>query len=136
MNPILLDTHAAVWSSEGRLRAAAAAVVKAASLRGELLLSPISAWEIGMLARRGRLSLSFAPEEYVRVLFGQAGIVVATLSPAIAVAAGMLPQNLIADPADRVLVATANAYGARLLTHDRKIHDYARATAQLRCIAC
>jgi PIN domain nuclease of toxin-antitoxin system len=136
MNPILLDTHAAIWSAEGLLKADAAAVVKAASLRRELLLSPISAWEIGMLIRRGRLAVSFKPEEYVRVLFGQSGIVVANVSPAIAVAAGMLPEKLVADPADRILIATANAYGARLLTRDKRIHDYAKTAAELRCIAC
>lgn len=136
MNPILLDTHAAIWAAEDRLKPEPAAQIRAAAARGELLLSPISAWEIGMLIRSERLSAALSASEYVRVLFNQPGVVVAALSPSIAVAAGVLSHKLIADPADRILVATATAYGARLLTRDKKLHKYAKTAPDLRCIAC
>jgi len=136
MNPILLDTHAALWAADDRLKPDAARVVEAAAARGELLLSPISAWEIGMLTRRGRLSLALTVEEYVRVLFSQPGVVVAALTPSVALAAATLPEKPIADPADRILIASATAYGARLVTHDKKIREYSKTTTNLRCIAC
>jgi PIN domain nuclease of toxin-antitoxin system len=135
MNPILLDTHAAVSAAEGKLRPEAARLVEGAAERGELLLSPISAWEIGMLARKRRLVLSTTVEAYVRVLFSLPGVVIAVLSPSIAAAAAMLPETAGTDPADRILVATASSYGARFITRDRRIREYAKTTAHLRCIA-
>jgi PIN domain nuclease of toxin-antitoxin system len=89
-----------------------------------------------MLTRRGRLAPAAAIEEYVRVLFSQPGVVVAALTPSIALAAATLPDKSIADPADRILIATAMAYGAQLVTRDRKIRGYAKTVANLRCIAC
>jgi PIN domain nuclease of toxin-antitoxin system len=125
-----------MWMAEDRLRREPARQVEEAAARNELLISPISAWEIGMLISRRRLFLAMAAEEYIRVLFSQPGVVVAALTPSVALAAAMIPNKPIADPADRILIATATAYGAHLVTRDRKIHDYAKATARLRCIAC
>src|SRR5579863_10061710 len=136
MSPILLDTHAAVWAADGLLKGEVAALVESAAEREELLLSPITAWEIGLLVRKKRLSLSSTVEDYVRALFGQRGVVLAGLTPLIAVAATALPQSLLADPADRILIATAAAYGARFVTRDREIRAYAKSTAHIRCIAC
>jgi PIN domain nuclease of toxin-antitoxin system len=136
MNPILLDTHAAMWAADDMLKPDVARLVEDAAARGELLLSPITAWEIGMLTRRGRLSIALTVEEYVRVLFSQPGVVLAALTPSVALAAATLPEKPIADPADRILIATATAYGAHLVTHDRKIHKYAKATTHLRCSSC
>jgi PIN domain nuclease of toxin-antitoxin system len=136
MNPILLDTHAAMWAADGMLKPKAGRLVEEAAARGELLLSPISAWEIGVLTRRGRLSLALTVEEYLRILFSQPGVVLAALTPSVALAAATLPEKSIADLADRIIIATATAYGAQLVTRDRKIRDYAKTAAHLRCIAC
>jgi PIN domain nuclease of toxin-antitoxin system len=136
MNPILLDTHAAIWAAGNRLKADVTRAVDAAAECGELMLSPISAWEIGILARRGRISLTLTVEEYVRNLFSQPGVVMAALTPSIALAAATLQEKLITDPADRILIATAMAYGARLVTHDKRIRAYAKVATHLHCIAC
>ena len=136
MNPILLDTHAAIWIASGVMAPAIAKLADEAARRDELLLSPISAWEIGMLVRKGRLPLAPTVGDYIRALFGQPGIVTATLTPAIALAASALPATLQGDPADRIIVATAQAYGARLMTRDRAILAYAKASKNLRCVPC
>lgn len=136
MPAILLDTHAAIWSVNGSINARAARIINAAAERGQLLLSPITAWEIGMLAARGRLKIKQPLQDYVRDLFAQPGVVVAELTPAVALEAALLPQTLTADPADRMLIATALAYGAQLVTRDNAIHEYANATKALRCLAC
>lgn len=136
MNPILIDTHVAVWNAQGLLARPAANVLEAAAARGELLLSPISAWEIGTLVHKGRISLSVDVREFVRALFGYPGVVTAALTPLIAVSANSMPGTFHADPADRLLVATAAEYGAQFVTGDRQIHDYAKATKYIRCIAC
>ncbi len=43
-----------------------------------------------------------------------------------ALGANQLPGQFHADPADRLLVATASHQGLRLLTEDRKSLDYGR----------
>ena len=53
------------------------------------------------------------------------GIELVALSPAIAIQSTRLPGNLSGDPADGMLVATARANGARLVTRDRRLIDYA-----------
>lgn len=136
MSALLLDTHAAVWAGEGSISGAVAKQIDAAARRGELMLSPITAWEIGMLVAKRRLTVTPAVEEYVRILFAQSGIVCAILTPEIAMQASRLPGAFHGDPADRLLVATAAAYGAHFVTRDRRILNYAKATKLLRCVAC
>ena len=136
MSPLLLDTHAAIWGVEDVLSKEATRLVNDAAMRGELLLSPISAWEIGTLFRKGRLTIGAPVDEYVRMLFAQRGVEVAALTPAIAAAATRLPGRIHGDPADCILVATAAAFGAALVTRDRKLHQYARSTRYIRCIRC
>jgi len=110
--------------------------IDAAAQRNELLLSPITAWEIGMLVGKGRLSLKTAAGDYVRALFAQPGVVTAQMTPAIALAAAGLSGGCPADPADRILIATASAYGARLVTRDEHILRYAKASRFLSCLDC
>ncbi|HVA28981.1 MAG TPA: type II toxin-antitoxin system VapC family toxin [Candidatus Baltobacteraceae bacterium] len=136
MNPILLDTHAALWAFDGSLKRSVATMVDEASRRGELLLSPITAWEIGLLARKRRFTLAATLADYVRMLFAQPGVLTAPITPAIAASSTALPGEFHADPADRILVATAAAFGASLVTRDKAIHNYAKATKHIRCIAC
>ena len=136
MTPILLDTHAAIWSASGTARAATARIIDAAAQRGELLLSPITAWEIGMLVGKGRLILAQSVHDYVRALFGQPGVVTAVLTPAIAVEAATLPSSFHGDPADRIIVATASFYGAQIVTRDRAILSYAETKKAVRCVRC
>ncbi|HZV76186.1 MAG TPA: type II toxin-antitoxin system VapC family toxin [Candidatus Babeliales bacterium] len=125
-----------MWAADDLLKPSVVRVVDAAARRGELLLSPISAWEIGMLSRRGRLSLALTVDEYVRLLFSRPGVVLAAITPSLALAAAMLPEKPISDPADRLMIATAAAYGAHLVTHDKKVREYAKTTRHLRCIEC
>ena len=136
MSPILLDTHAAIWAGSNTLRPEAEVAINAAAARGELLISPISAWELGTLVKKGRIRLHVPVEQYVRSLFGRPGVVIAQLSPLIAVASTTLPGAFHADPADRLLVATAAEYGAVFVTRDKQIQDYAQATKHLQCLDC
>jgi PIN domain nuclease of toxin-antitoxin system len=46
-------------------------------------------------------------------------------SPAIALDAGAIPRTALADPLDRLLVATARQNDATLVTCDERILDYA-----------
>jgi PIN domain nuclease of toxin-antitoxin system len=136
MKPILLDTHAALWAIDGKLNRALVKEIDAAADRSELLLSPITAWEIGMLVQRKRLALTLSANDYIRVLFARPGVIVAALTPTIAASAALLAAPAPANPADRFLIATAAAYGAQFVTHDKEIRGYAKSTGYLRCIPC
>lgn len=136
MSAILLDTHAAMWSAAHALADETQTIIDEAAGRGELLLSPITAWEIGMLFAKGRIRLAVPLEEYIRRLFVESDITLALLTPKIAMDSTMLPGTFHQDPADRMIVATAAAYGAILMTRDKAIHTYAKRTKRIQCIAC
>lgn len=71
MSPILLDTHAALWFAGGNLSPRVARTIELAAAHDELLLSPISAWEIGLLVKKGRVVLDAPLRDFVRALFMQ-----------------------------------------------------------------
>lgn len=134
MKPILLDTHTAIWASEGRLGKNVTRLIDEAAGQSRLFLSPVSAWEIGMLAEKRKIALAGSAQEYIRALYSQSGAVVAPLTPDVALAAALLPRSLHADPADRFLVATAIAYGADFFTRDSEILRYAKSTPAFRAV--
>ena len=126
---VVLDTHALLWwhAKSNRLSTEALRAIKDASA---VLVSPISFWEIAMLVQKGRVALDRPTYTWVSDFQSTDRVEIADLTPAIAVAAAAL-LDLHGDPADRILVATANAHGVALVTKDEKIHDHAKLTASL-----
>ncbi|HEY5412563.1 MAG TPA: type II toxin-antitoxin system VapC family toxin [Caulobacteraceae bacterium] len=133
--PVLLDTHAALWLARGELVAEAAALLDdAAALEVPVLISPITAWELGMLVARRRVAIPSAPVLWLNELIG-AGALWAPLTPQVLADASFLPGQIHRDPADRILAATARAFGYRLMTRDRALLAYAEA-GHLQAVAC
>ncbi|HEX4196929.1 MAG TPA: type II toxin-antitoxin system VapC family toxin [Caulobacteraceae bacterium] len=134
--PILLDTCALIWLvDEGRIAAAAEAALEAAQDQpGGVVVSPISAWEIGRLAARGRIRLGLEPRDWFQRAL-DAGLVLAPMPPELLIAASFLPENALRDPADRIMAATARAFRYRLMTRDRPLLDFG-AAGHLEAIAC
>src|SRR5580692_7715062 len=127
--PLLLDTHYWIWLQFGtreQLTPAVQKTIDKTAASGNLLLSMMSVWEVGMLESKGRLQLFTPCEQWVRDALAMPGLSVAPLTPEIALASSRLPQPFHGDPADRIIVATARALGARLATADSKIREYAR----------
>ena len=126
MPPLLLDTHAAVWVFENMpLARAATEAINAASRDGTpVLVSPITAWELGQLVSRRRIDLTATPHRWFRGLLATPGIQLADLSPDVLIAASFLPGMPSRDPADRILLATARELAATLVTRDRAIIAY------------
>ena len=128
-SPILPDTHYWIWLQSGEAARFTPAILKAiehASSNGNLLLSVISVWEIGMLESKRRIQLHMPCEQWVAEALATPGLVVAPLTPEIALDSTRLPGAFHGDPADRIIVATARRHKARLLTKDRTIRAYAR----------
>lgn len=137
---LLLDTHALVWLVNGvELSRHIQAEIVSAALADGVFVSPVSAWELGLLAnpKPGRPLLQLLPDPkawYSRALSAP-GIHETPLTADIAFESSTLPGNLHGDPADRLLVATARDIGAALVTRDQKILAYA-GTGHLNVLAC
>jgi PIN domain nuclease of toxin-antitoxin system len=132
---VLLDTHVWLWSVEGdarRVGRRTRQLLSRAESREAIRVSPATVFEVAALHTLGRLRLARPLEQWIRESLGAAGIRMADLSPAMALDAGAIPRGALADPLDRLLVATARALQATLLTSDTSILEYAANTRGVR----
>jgi PIN domain nuclease of toxin-antitoxin system len=133
---LLLDTCAAIWLADGQpMKASSVTAIERAAATGDVLVSPVTAWEIGMLCAASRIVVRPTPQQWFSQLLARPGIQLAPLAPEIAIEASFLPGRLHGDPADRLLVATARHRDAALVTRDRRILDYA-ASGNVKALAC
>jgi PIN domain nuclease of toxin-antitoxin system len=126
VQPLLLDTCTLVFMTE-KVRLAAAAVERLRAVHdggGITFISPMSAWEVGMLTSRGRLQLLLRPERWFANLLEAPGVRLADISPDTLIASSYLPGSPPKDPVDRILAATARELGATLVTRDRLLLRY------------
>lgn len=125
---ILLDTCAVLWvGNRDRITMEAEAAIDEAAQGRGVLVSPVSAWEIGLAATRRKAPLTLRPdvETWWNTLMLQPGIAVAALNGETALRSSLLPPGLSNDPADRLLVAQSRAMDVPIMTRDRRILDYA-----------
>lgn len=124
---LLLDTHVLIWWATGddRLKGTKALRALEASAREDrVFLSVISLWEVGMLSAKDRLHLSPNVRQWVDRALMETSVQVAPLTVHGALASTNLPGEFHGDPADRILVATAEELGAILVTADTRIIQY------------
>jgi PIN domain nuclease of toxin-antitoxin system len=126
MQPLLWDTCTAIWIYEkARLSQAALEAMGAAYREGvPSYISPVTAWEVGMLTADGRLQLLIRPERWFSNLFEVPGVRLAEMSPDLLIASSYLPGKPPKDSTDRIIAATARELGATLITRDRALLDY------------
>jgi PIN domain nuclease of toxin-antitoxin system len=124
---LLLDTHTLVWLLRGNLSMGMAArgAIHLAEQRYRVLISAITPWEIALLVSKNRLKLDADVLDWVRNALAKPGVRLVPLEPDIAVASTRLPFDIHADPADRILVATARHLGATLVTADKALLEIA-----------
>lgn len=126
---IVLDTHALVWwvSDPERVPLKARRLIDAAVKTGDACaVSSISAWEIAMLVTLGRLQLTVDLEIWMAHVEALPFVRFVPVDNRLAVAAVRLEDFPHRDPADRIIVATALALGATLITADRRLQGYRR----------
>ena len=126
---IVLDTHALIWwvARDAALGVAALNGIQAEQDKGEhgeILVSAISAWEIAMLVKNGRLALNISANAWLDTVAHIPAVRFIPVDTRIATACVDLPGDFHKDPADRIIVATARAHQARLATADMKIKAY------------
>ena len=114
---LLLDTHIWLWSllDPSKLSRRVRTAVK--RTENDLWLSPISVWELHVLAERGRIKLDAEPRRWLAEALSKTPAREATLNFEVAMRSReiLLPHP---DPADRFLVATALVYDLTLVTAD------------------
>ncbi|MEX2443724.1 MAG: type II toxin-antitoxin system VapC family toxin [Alkalispirochaeta sp.] len=121
----VLDTHILVyWVSEpDRLTPAQSHVVKTITPENPAIVADITLWEIAMLASTGCLTFQLPIQEWITRAVSPPLVRVAEITSNIAADVADLSDWEHRDPADRLIVATARVYGARLLTNDERIRS-------------
>jgi PIN domain nuclease of toxin-antitoxin system len=118
------------------MRPEAVAAMNESFAAGEKVrVSPISAWELGLLSAKGRLSTARPPVDLFAEAIATPGVRVEALSPEVLIDSSFLPGVIHRDPADRILIATARKHDLTLVTRDRTILDYAKE-GHVRALAC
>lgn len=117
---LLLDTHVWIWAllQPDQIASGTAGVLEDA--KNELWLSPVSVWELLMLAERGRVELDRAPAQWVTEALDAWPVRDAPLNRAVALRSRTidLPHD---DPADRFITSTALEYDLVLVTRDARL---------------
>ena len=123
---IVLDTHILLWwvSDPTTLSKPAKRAIDAAVESRSVHVSCISSWEIALLVERGRLRLALDVRDWLCRCEALPFVTFVTVSNAIAVESVRLPDFPHADPADRIIAATALSLGAALVTKDDKLRNY------------
>lgn len=134
---LLLDTCAMIYIAErtANSKRAIAAIQNAYDHSEAVYYSPISAWEIGQLVSRRRLTLAQAPSRWFQSSIARGALIEAVMTPDILIASSFLPDSPLRDPADKIIAATAREFDYTVLTSDRLLLDYARK-GHLRAMPC
>jgi PIN domain nuclease of toxin-antitoxin system len=123
----LLDTCAAIWLVADLLPSAAdLALAKAYQGGLTTYVSPITAWEVSVSARKGRFVSSLAPQRWFERLMNLEGMALAEMPIDVLIASQELPNYPSGDPADRIIAATAREYGFTVVTRDRALLEYGK----------
>lgn len=126
--PLLLDTRAAIWLMNGDPMSPTSreAITAALAAAEGIHVSPITAWEIGTLVAKNRLQLTLSPGAWFDRLLALPGIRLVSMPPSVLIASTALPGSPPKDPADRIIAATARAFGYAVVTRDGELALYAR----------
>ena len=119
---LLLDTHIILWSSAKPDHLTQRIKDELEKDSNELWFSPISIWEIILLAEKGRIAIGSDIVKAVRDILHAIPMKEAAINSEVAIQSRNvnLPHQ---DPADRFLAATAEVYELTLVTADARIID-------------
>jgi PIN domain nuclease of toxin-antitoxin system len=117
---IVIDTHVLVWwATSGRdqlSQVARRAIVDADSVA----ISVITAWEVGILSVRRRIDIGPQPNDWLREVTEANSLTVLPVTIPIAARAAEL-HEILRDPMDCLIAATALIHGVPLVTKDERI---------------
>lgn len=123
---IVLDTHVWIWwvAGQEQISRKAQEEIDRAMEREEVFISSISAWEVALLVRKGRLELTMPVEDWIARTEALPFVRFVPVDNRIALRSNQLPGEIHEDPADRIIIATALTLGISLVSKDTRIRDY------------
>ncbi|MBF0199483.1 MAG: type II toxin-antitoxin system VapC family toxin [Planctomycetes bacterium] len=122
MNNLLLDTCGFIWLSQGGGRLTKE-TVKLIDQANFVYVSSISAWEIGFLHAKKRITLPMEPEDWFEQVCEEQNVALLNITADIALRANRLPWYH-KDPADRLIISTAHINNLSIVTQDQKFQEY------------
>ena len=122
---ILLDTHVWIWllASPDKLSRIAADSIEGQNGDSQILISAMSVWELFMLVKKQRLSLTLPANAFLASTHGDSRFEVVPVDENIARHSVEL-ADIHADPADRIILATAVRIGCPLVSGDARFQAY------------
>lgn len=120
---LLLDTHAFLWFVLNDPNLSATARVAISNPTNEVLISPVTYWEIAIKIATKRYSLNSPYQQFMEDQIAINRFVILPIEPRHAAATIPLPFHH-RDPFDRLLVAQAVVEGITLVTCDQDIVKY------------
>ena len=120
---ILMDTCALLWLVADQTKLSTQAKDEFHNNAGQLFISAISAFEIGIKSKRGKLVLPMSAEKWFHKALDFHGIHEIPLNSKIASTSVQLPP-LHNDPCDRFIIATAMQHSMPIITSDQLIAQY------------
>jgi PIN domain nuclease of toxin-antitoxin system len=128
---IVLDTHTWIWwlTEPERLSKKAVDAINYEVEENGIAISSVSVCELIMLSDKGRIELANDPREFIFQTEALAFVQFIPVDNKIFLAALSLPEYTAKDPADRIIIATANAHSAPLITKDELMRKYKHTRA-------
>jgi len=120
---ILLDTHIWIWWLNGATSELGKNWADAIRSSPRIGVSAISCFEVAWLERHQRIELNMNMAEWFEKATAGSGIEIVPITPAIAETAVKLSEHH-SDPQDRLIMATAIANKAQLISADAKFNLY------------
>jgi PIN domain nuclease of toxin-antitoxin system len=120
---VVLDTHIWVWWLNDKFSYLSAQQIDYIEQSERVAVLVISCFEIAQLVKRERLILPLPVNEWLDEALAPAGIELLPLSPAITCRAVDL-TDIHKDPFDRLIIATALLYHAKLMSVDNYFKNY------------
>ena len=122
---VLLDTHVWIYYYTNQLNQLSKTALSVLDQDSELLISPISGWELAQLVKKKRLGLNTEVMHWIYLTQKDTRLSVLDLSLEILVESVLL-KELHKDPADRILASTSIIHNIPLVTADKKLQQFSK----------
>jgi PIN domain nuclease of toxin-antitoxin system len=120
---LLLDTCTLLWLVDSSERLSSRVQDAVRKPEAQVYVSPVSALELGLKIAKRKIGLPLPVSKWYPEVCGRFQLIELPITGRIAAAAAELPA-LHADPADRLLIATASEHNLLLATPDPSIAAY------------
>lgn len=127
---IVLDTHIWIWFINQEFELFPTHWREAIETADQVGISPVSCYEVALAQQRGRLDLPCSADRWFQEALEPTGITLFPLTAEIAHQAVSL-SPLHKDPFDRLIIATALAYKAKLASIDSLFSQYSELNSYL-----